>query len=154
MKRSIGYIIVVIICFFYWSIDSVWSYVSFEENLKDLIFRTPVSYIDTFMLTVPPYQMVSRLMVVCLFAISGIIIIEFIKKRHEDQQKHKEAHDTFLTVLNSIDAAIYVADMDTYEILFMNKYLVDNLGAIFQEIFVIRYLRILIKFVIIVQISN
>ena len=104
---------------------------SFEENLKDLIFREPGSYVDTFLLKVPPYQIVSRLMVVSLFIVLGFIIIEFIKKRQEDQNKHREAHDTFLTVLNSIDAAIYVTDIDTYEILFMNKYLVDKFGGNF-----------------------
>ncbi len=105
---------------------------SFEYNLKDLIFRKPSSYVDTFLLKLPPYQVVSRLMVVFLFVILGVIIIEFIKKRQEDQNKHREAHDTFLTVLNSIDAAIYVTDIETYEVLFMNKYLVDKFGENFS----------------------
>lgn len=96
-----------------------------------MIFREPASYVDTFLLKVPPYQIVSRLMVVFLFVILGFIIIEFIKKRQEDQNKHREAHDTFLTVLNSIDAAISVTDIKTYEILFMNKYLVDKFGGNF-----------------------
>lgn len=80
-------------------------------------------------------------MVVFLFVIIGVIIIEFIKKRQEDQNKHREAHDTFLTVLNSIDAAIYVTDIKTYEVLFMNKYLVDKFGGNFQERRVTRYLK-------------
>jgi signal transduction histidine kinase/CheY-like chemotaxis protein len=71
-------------------------------------------------------------MVVFLFVIIGVIIIEFIKKRQEDQNKRREAHDTFLTVLNSIDAAIYVTDIKTYEVLFMNKYLVDKFGGNFS----------------------
>lgn len=131
MQRRAGYIIIAGVCFFYWILDSIWAYLSFEYNLKDLIFREPGSYVDTFLLKVPPYQIVSRLMVVFLFMILGVIIIEFIRKRQEDQNKHREAHDTFLTVLNSIDAAIYVTDMDTYEILFMNKYLVDKFGGNF-----------------------
>jgi signal transduction histidine kinase/ActR/RegA family two-component response regulator len=132
VQRRIGYVIIAGICFFYWILDSIWAYLSFEYNLKDLIFREPGSYVDTFLLKVPPYQIVSRLMVVSLFIILGVIIIEFLKKRQEDQNKHQEAHDTFLTVLNSIDAAIYVTDMDSYEILFMNKYLVDKFGGNFS----------------------
>nr|WP_319393996.1 ATP-binding protein [uncultured Desulfobacter sp.] len=132
MQRRIGYVIIAGVCFFYWVLDSIWAYLSFEYNLKDLIFREPGSYVDTFLLKVPPYQIVSRLMVVSLFIILGVIIIEFIRKRQEDQNKHQEAHDTFLTVLNSIDAAIYVTDMDAYEILFMNKYLVDKFGGNFS----------------------
>ena len=38
----------------------------------------------------------------------------------------KEAHERLFTVLNSIDAHIYVADMQTYEILFMNQKMVDD----------------------------
>ena len=131
MKRRVGYLITASICFFYWILDSIWSYMSFEYNLKNLIFREPGSYVDTFLLKVPPYQIVSRLMVLFLFVIIGFIIIEFIKKRQEDQNKHQEAHDTLLTVLNSLDAAIYVTDIKTYEILFMNKYLVDKCGGNF-----------------------
>ncbi|MBT8341005.1 MAG: response regulator [Desulfatitalea sp.] len=37
-------------------------------------------------------------------------------------------HERFLTVLNSIDASIYVADLDTYEILFMNKHMIETYG--------------------------
>ncbi len=41
----------------------------------------------------------------------------------------KESHETFLTVLDSIDATIYVADMNSYEIIFMNKHMKDSFGG-------------------------
>ncbi|MCP4692541.1 MAG: PAS domain S-box protein, partial [Desulfobacterales bacterium] len=40
----------------------------------------------------------------------------------------KEHHEMFLTIMDSIDAHIYVADMETFEILFMNKRMKDDLG--------------------------
>lgn len=40
----------------------------------------------------------------------------------------KESHERFLTVLDSIDANVYVADMDTYKVLFMNKHMRDSFG--------------------------
>ncbi len=43
----------------------------------------------------------------------------------------RESQATFLTVLNSIDATIYVSDMETYKILFMNKHMKDSFGADF-----------------------
>jgi PAS domain S-box-containing protein len=46
-----------------------------------------------------------------------------LKERTQAQSALKDAHETFLTVLDGIDATIYAADMDTYEILFMNKYM-------------------------------
>lgn len=132
MKRYVGYIIILIICFVYWVIDSIWVYISFESNLNDLIFRNPSSFLNTFMLEVTPYQFVSRFIVISMFIILGVIIIEFIKKKYEYQKKTKESYDTFLKVLNSIDASIYVSDIESREILFMNKNLVDELGSDFS----------------------
>ena len=54
---------------------------------------------------------------------------EIKKLRHAESERRKaeEALRTsqkrFLTVLNSLDATIYVADFETYEILFMNSYM-------------------------------
>ncbi len=42
----------------------------------------------------------------------------------------KEAHERFITVLDSIDAVIYVADMDTHELLFTNR----NFRKVFGEV--------------------
>ncbi len=44
------------------------------------------------------------------------------------EQDLKASNERFLTVLDSIVADIYVADMETYEILFMNKNLRDKFG--------------------------
>ncbi|NIA12670.1 MAG: PAS domain-containing protein [Nitrospiraceae bacterium] len=48
-----------------------------------------------------------------------------------DDKTHelREAHHRLLTVLNSIDALVYVADIDTYEILFGNKVLEQAYGS-------------------------
>ena len=51
-----------------------------------------------------------------------------IAERKASELALMESHQTLLTVLNSIDATIYVADLDTYEILFMNKCMIDEFG--------------------------
>jgi signal transduction histidine kinase len=38
------------------------------------------------------------------------------------------SHERFLKVLDSVDAAVYVTDLETYEILFANKYLKESYG--------------------------
>jgi len=43
----------------------------------------------------------------------------------------KESHERFLTVLESVDATIYVADMDTHEILYMNEKIKQVFGGDF-----------------------
>jgi signal transduction histidine kinase/CheY-like chemotaxis protein len=131
MSRNLrikGYVLLLVLCLFYWVIDSIWSYMSFELNLETLIYSQPGSYLDTFLLLVPPYQIVSRLMVTCLFIILGLVVVEFLIKRQAMEAQRKKAHDTLLTILNSIDATIYAADMETYEIIFMNRHMIDVFG--------------------------
>lgn len=51
-----------------------------------------------------------------------------------EQKKYESAlyqsHETFKKVMDNINALIYVADMESYEILFMNKRMRESLGAI------------------------
>ncbi len=52
-----------------------------------------------------------------------------IEKQRQSEKALHASHQRFLTVLDSIDATIYVADMDSYEILFMNKYMKEVFGG-------------------------
>lgn len=51
-----------------------------------------------------------------------------ITRRKQAEDALRVSHEIFLTVLDSIDANIYVADMESYEILFMNKNLMNTFG--------------------------
>ncbi len=51
-----------------------------------------------------------------------------ITARKKAENTLKEHHERFLTVLDSIDAHVYVADMETFEILLMNKRMKENYG--------------------------
>ncbi|MBU0995165.1 MAG: response regulator [Proteobacteria bacterium] len=46
----------------------------------------------------------------------------------KSEQAIRLHHERFLTVLNSIDASIYVADMETHDVLFMNRHIIERLG--------------------------
>ncbi len=50
------------------------------------------------------------------------------RKRAEDA--NREAHQRLLTVLNNINAIVYVIDMESYEILFVNQYVRNNFGVV------------------------
>lgn len=107
MIRPKGYIVIGLVCFFYWVLDSIWSKLSFEYNLKTMIFSEQGSYLDTFLLKVSPYQMVSRLMVVCLFFLIGIIAIEFIIKRQAAKRELMESEEKYrLIVENQNDLVV------------------------------------------------
>ena len=49
------------------------------------------------------------------------------RKQSENELNH--AHEKLLTILDSIDSTVYVADMDTCEILFMNKRMINDFGG-------------------------
>jgi PAS domain S-box-containing protein len=64
--------------------------------------------------------------------ISGYLhIMSDITEREETDRVLREARQTFITILDSIDATIYVSDMNTHEILFMNRHMKDNLKGDF-----------------------
>jgi PAS domain S-box-containing protein len=58
-------------------------------------------------------------------------ILEDITEREKTDRALREARQTFITILDSIDATIYVADMDTHEILFMNRHMKNAFGGDF-----------------------
>ncbi len=109
MMRLWGYLGIGLVCFFYWILDSIWSRLSFEYNLKKMIFSEQTSFLDTFLLKVSPYQMVSRLMVVSLFAILGIIVFEFMIKRQAAKKELKESEEKYrILVENQTDLIVKV----------------------------------------------
>jgi len=55
-------------------------------------------------------------------------IFQDITERKQAEEAIRVSHERFLKVLDSIDANIYVADMESYEILFMNKNLINTFG--------------------------
>lgn len=51
-----------------------------------------------------------------------------ITERNQVEKALRASHERFLTVLDSINATIYVSDMESYEILFVNKHMVELFG--------------------------
>lgn len=50
------------------------------------------------------------------------------------ENKLRESHNRMLTILDSLEAIVYVADINTYEILFTNKYFRDHFGDTTGEV--------------------
>lgn len=60
----------------------------------------------------------------------GITYAVDITDRKQAMEALEESHERFITILDSLDAHIYAADMDTYEILFQNQKMRDDFGEI------------------------
>ncbi len=61
-----------------------------------------------------------------LIAFEGIT--RDITERKLAEESLQDSHDRVLMILDSLDADIYVADLNTYEILFMNQHMRKNFG--------------------------
>ena len=53
-----------------------------------------------------------------------------ITQRKLAEEKLYESYEVFSTIMDSLDAIVYIVDMETYEILFVNKYTQDIFGDI------------------------
>jgi PAS domain S-box-containing protein len=53
-----------------------------------------------------------------------------ITERKRAEEVTKESHERLVTVLNGLDAIVYVADMKTYELLFVNNFVKNLFGDI------------------------
>ena len=62
-------------------------------------------------------------------SISKLKILHDITARKQAEKALQKSHDRFTTVTNSLDAIVYVADLETYELLFMNQYGMDIWGS-------------------------
>ncbi len=52
-----------------------------------------------------------------------------VQERLQAEQALREAHERFLTVLDGLEAIVYVSDMQTHEFLFTNKYVRNLVGT-------------------------
>ncbi len=99
----------IFLCILYWIVDSIWSFLSFETNLQVLIFSEPTSYFDTLLLRVSPYQVVSRIMVITIFVISGVVLYEFLRKKQKAEAALSESEDKYKNLVEHANDAIFIA---------------------------------------------
>jgi PAS domain S-box-containing protein len=57
-----------------------------------------------------------------------IVILNDMTAQKQAEQVMRESNETLMTVLDSIDADVYAADLKTYEILFANKHMRKSFG--------------------------
>jgi PAS domain S-box-containing protein len=59
-----------------------------------------------------------------------VAIVRDISERKKNEEMLRDSHQRFTTVLDSLHSYVYVTTMDTYELLFVNKPIVEQFGDI------------------------
>ncbi len=103
-------ILLLFVCCGYWLLDSLWSFLSFEKNLSALIFQEPMSYWDTLLLKVSPYQIVSRIMVTGIFILAGIVTAHFFQKSKRAEKAAHLQRDFLNTLLETVPNPVFYKD--------------------------------------------
>ncbi|MBF0225562.1 MAG: response regulator [Desulfobacterales bacterium] len=79
----------------FWFIDAIYVYLRFKEELRFLIFQTPLSFIDSLTLNnISPHNFFIRLSVMSLCLLSGLLVTFLFNQRIKAEEKLKKSHDT------------------------------------------------------------
>ena len=97
-----------------------------REDAKRLIHSAYLSHLLLVSIIIVSILLGSSYALAMSYRYNKILETEVEEKTRE----FKESHLRLLTVLDSLDAAVYVADMETHEILFVNKYTRDLHGDV------------------------
>lgn len=97
------------------------------KGMEELLRAPHTSYIEQRAMTKEGWKWLAWMCTAILDSSNNIISLiaigRDITEKKEFESALKISEETFLSVLDGINATVYVADMDSYEILFMNRYM-------------------------------
>jgi PAS domain S-box-containing protein len=63
-------------------------------------------------------------------AIGAVLVFRDVTDQYHRREELRQSNERLMSVMDSIDAFVYISDMNTYEVLFINKYGRENFGDI------------------------
>lgn len=114
------------ICLVYWVIDSFLSLITYEYNLRTLMFNSPVTFIDPFVLKIPPYQLISRILVTIMIILTAYLFVRYTRKIKQNSRKLEAMFDAAPIGIGLIG--------DKRTIREVNKHIIELLGLSREEL--------------------
>ncbi|MFH1135238.1 MAG: response regulator [Pseudomonadota bacterium] len=111
----------------YWLADSLWSFASFETNLKTLVFSEPRTLLDAIMLRTTPYQVVSRLMITTFIVLGGWLFHNYTMIQRKSREAIKKSEERLRSIFDAATFPICVVRKNDGRILFCNNHIVKIL---------------------------
>ena len=79
---------------------------------------------------VPPHEIYVRTVNLLAFIAFGVTVSRFVSKRKRTEEELTGSNERFRTVMDSLDAVVYVADPDSHKVLFVNQHGRDIWGDV------------------------
>jgi PAS domain S-box-containing protein len=98
----------------YWIIDSFISLITYEYNLRSLLFSSPITFMDPFILKIPVYQLISRLLITFMICLSGCLVIKYTKRIRETSRKLQAMFDAAPIGIGLIDENRIIKEVNTH----------------------------------------
>ncbi len=101
MKRSIYILIIAVVCAaIYWALDGVFEYLLFSKNLRHLLFREPLTLMQSLLTDIPPATLWKRVTFAFACLLGGGIIAAFAHRidlrdaaLRENEQQYRRLFD-------------------------------------------------------------
>jgi len=111
---------------------TAWVLISLALTLMAVRRLIPLYHLISGRVSVPPDLLFESIGLILSMAMAlGVAMIApLFRERIQSELAAKESQERVLTILDSLDAIVYVADMKSYEIIHINRYARDLFGDI------------------------
>jgi PAS domain S-box-containing protein len=109
----------------FWVVDSL---------IGSLVFYTDRSFLDLLALNIPPYVLYVRYAFILACLIGGMVASNFLRRQLESEVALRESEDRFRTIFDSINDAVFIHNIETGAILYVNNTACDMYGYTREEL--------------------
>lgn len=94
----------------FWMADSIYEYHMFAPNLRHMIFREPLTPLDSLLLNIPPQSVFTRVAFMAACLLGGALVSLHIRRRKQTERALAQSEESLATTLNSIGEAVIATD--------------------------------------------
>lgn len=122
----------------FWIIDSYFEYRFFHQNLSFLLLEGPETFLESLVLKVPTHSLFVRTSFMAAALLGGALTAVFLRIKAKSDEKIRESEEKHRNIFDTARDAIFIFNLDTGNILDVNKYACDLYGYNRQEMLLLK----------------